>query len=195
MSTRTAPDEERIQTPLPRPAATNLIWLSLGVALLALAGSLWLSLIMKLQACPLCLYQRTFVMGTVAVLLLGLLAGTRSGGLLHLLALPTAAGGFGVAVFHEYLEWTGKLECPGGIGGIGSAPQQSLAVLAVLLLLLIVGAIHGADAARWRWLTAAALGLGVLFAVGAIASAPPPKLPPQPYAGPPEGCRSPFRSP
>jgi len=44
-------------------------------AALALIGSLWLSVGMGLKACPLCLYQRTFVMGVVAVLGIGVMTG------------------------------------------------------------------------------------------------------------------------
>ena len=104
----------------------SLIWPPLLLAVLALAGSLWLSIGMKLKACPLCLYQRAFVMGVVAVFGMGVLTGHRHRVVLNLLALPLAAAGLGVAVFHEYLELTGKLECPAGVMGIGTAPQQSL---------------------------------------------------------------------
>ena len=58
-------------------ADLSLVWPSLLVALLALAGSLWLSIGMKLKACPLCFYQRTFVMGVVAVMGIGVLTGQR----------------------------------------------------------------------------------------------------------------------
>lgn len=61
---------------------TPLSWASaaLAVSALGLAGSLWLSLALKLKACPLCFYQRTFVMGVFAVLSVGLLVDrTRSG--------------------------------------------------------------------------------------------------------------------
>src|SRR6202011_4477973 len=117
----------------PGSAAVVLVLPALLVALVALAGSLWLSVGMSLKACPLCFYQRTFVMSVVAVLGIGVLTGARHRGVLNLLALPLTVAGVGVAVFHEYLEQTGKLECPAGIMGIGTAPQQSLTVLAVLL--------------------------------------------------------------
>src|SRR5262245_300224 len=94
-------------------------WAALAVAVLALAGSLVLSLGpdtlgLKLKACPLCLYQRTFVMGVVAVLGVGLLAGPGRPGLLSLLALPLAVGALAVAGFHVRLELGEKLECPPG---------------------------------------------------------------------------------
>jgi disulfide bond formation protein DsbB len=142
------------------------------------------------------LYQRTFVMGAVAVLAVGLLAGTRQAGLLNLLALPCVVGGLGVAGFHEYLEWTGKLECPAGILGWGTAPQQSLAVLSILLVVLGVGSVQGQKAGGVGWSAAvgAAVVLGALFAVGAIASAPPmPASPTKAYEQPLEICRPPYR--
>src|SRR5207302_2114468 len=134
MSTSAAPDHKLNRASSSRDTAPfSLVWPSLLVALLALAGSLWLSIGMKLKACPLCLYQRTFVMGIVAVLGIGVLTGQRHRAVLNLLALPLAVAGLGVAVFHEYLELTGKLECPVGVMGIGTAPQQSLAALIVLV--------------------------------------------------------------
>src|SRR5713226_276723 len=127
MSTSAAPEYELSRTsPPPSAAQVNLVWPPLFVAFVALAGSLWLSVGMGLKACPLCFYQRTFVMGVVAVLGTGLLTGQRHWGVLNLLALPLVVGGLGVAVFHEYLELTGKLECPAGVMGVGTSPQQSL---------------------------------------------------------------------
>ena len=176
------------------PHTVTFLWLSLATALLALTGSIWLSVGMNLKACPLCLYQRTFVMGVVAVLGIGILSATRYRGVLNLLALPTAVGGFGVAVFHEYLELAGKLECPAGVLGIGSAPQQSLLVLTVLLVLVILGALQSRNAGESNRPTAAAVVLGVLLAGGAIISAPPmPLAPTKAYETPLEVCRPPYR--
>src|SRR5206468_4902178 len=113
MSTSAAPDRELSRPSPPSSVAPlSLVWPPLLVALVALAGSLWLSVGMNLKACPLCFYQRTFVMGVVAVLGVGVLTGQRHRGVLNLLALPLAVGGVGVAVFHEFLELTYKLECP-----------------------------------------------------------------------------------
>jgi disulfide bond formation protein DsbB len=174
-----------------------LVWAPLLVALLALAGSLWLSIGMKLKACPLCFYQRTFVMGVVAVLGIGLLTGPRHRAVLNQLALPLAVGAIGVAVFHVYLELTGKLECPAGVMGIGTSPQQSFAVLIVLLVLVAVGVIRGRKvgaphpAVAW-----AAVVLGQLLAWGAVASSPPmPPAPAQAYTTPLDICRPSFRAP
>src|SRR5947209_2295508 len=105
-----ANDVERLPK-APTTAASVWAWLSLLVAVVALAGSLWLSLGMHLKACPLCFYQRTFVMAVVGVLGLGLFTAARRSGLACLLALPSAVGGLGVAAFHVLLEIQGTLEC------------------------------------------------------------------------------------
>jgi disulfide bond formation protein DsbB len=174
-----------------RPAAgQGLLLLALLVALVALAGSLYLSLGMKLKACPLCLYQRTFVMAVVGVLLLGLVVGARQPGLLSALALPAAIGGAAIAVFHVYLEQTGTLECPLGVRGLGTAPQQSAVALCLLTLLLVADALR----AGRRGATLTAVALGLLFAYADVASAPPmPAAPTAPYPAPPEVCRPPYR--
>jgi hypothetical protein len=166
----------------------------LVVALVALAGSLWLSIGMKLKACPFCFYQRTFVMGVVAVLGIGLLTGQRHRAVLNVLALPLAVGAFAVVVFHVYLELTGKLECPAGIMGIGTAPQQSLAVLLVLLVLVAGGVVRSRRFEEpHRVAVGAAVVLGLLLAWGAVASSPPmPPTPTQAYTAPPDICRPPF---
>lgn len=167
------------------------------VALTALAGSLWLSLGMGLKACPLCFYQRTFVMGIVAVLGVGILAGARYRGVLNLLALPLAVAGIGVAAFHVFLERTGKLECPVGVLGVGTAPQQSLAVLCILLAVIVLGAIWSRNVGESFWLPLTwAVVLGVLLAWGAVVSAPPsPPTPVKAYETPLDMCRPPFPSP
>jgi disulfide bond formation protein DsbB len=174
------------------PSAAPLVWPAFLVALAALAGSLWLSMGMHLKACPLCLYQRTFVMAVVGVLGIGLLAGRGSRVVLNLLALPSAVAALGVAAFHVYLEATGKLECPAGVLGIGTAPQQSLAALVVLFLLVFAGAARSGGERKGA-ATAGAFVLGLLFAAGAIASAPPmPAAPTKAYETPLEVCRPPF---
>jgi hypothetical protein len=149
---------------------------------------------MKLKACPFCFYQRTFVMGVVAVLGIGLLIGQRHRVVLNLLALPLVVGALGVAVFHVYFEVTGKLECPSGVMGIGTAPQQSLAVLVVLIVVVAVGVIVSRNVGEVRPATAwAAVVLGLLLAWEAVASSPPiPPAPTQPYPTPLDICRPPF---
>lgn len=105
-----------------------------------------------------------------------------------------AVAGFGVAAFHVYLELTGKLECPAGVMGIGTAPQQSLAVLIVLVALVAVGVVRSAKVGGAHPLaTGAAVVLGLLLAWAAVASSPPmPPTPTQAYTTPLDICRPPF---
>lgn len=171
----------------------SMLWTALVLSIMALAGSLYLSMGMGLKACPLCLYQRTFVMAVVGVLGIGVFSRPRG---LPLLALPLAVGGLCVALFHVYLEATGKLECPRGVLATGSAPQQSLVVLALLFLVLL-GAAMRDSAEVPRLGIPLALVLGVLFSVGAVLSAPPSPRPQQEYSTPVDrdGCRPPYRAP
>jgi disulfide bond formation protein DsbB len=108
-------------------------------ALVASLGSLWLTLGMGFKACPLCLYQRACIFATAAVLGIGVLMRERGEAGVCLAALPAAVAGLGVGVFHNYLEFSGKLVCPKGIGGIGTAPQQALVAEAIVVLFLLAG--------------------------------------------------------
>lgn len=156
-------------------------WLAPAIAAVAVAGSLWLSMGMGLKACPLCIYQRTFVMGAFAALAMGLLTKSRA----NVYALPMAMAAVGVTGFHEYLELTGKLECPPGIAALGSAPQQALFIQAILLVAVAVGV------RRSHLLTAGLLGL--VLAAACVLSAPPmPVSPDKPYDNPLDICRPPF---
>src|SRR5262245_38165374 len=104
MSTYTIPpDEGRM------PALT---WLAFLLSIVAVAGSLYLSLGMGLDACPLCFYQRAVVMAVCAVLAVGLLTGMGRVGPLSLLTLPLGLARLGISVLHVYQESTGKLEWP-----------------------------------------------------------------------------------
>ena len=175
--------------------ANGWVWAALAVALAGLAGSLFLSLGMNLKACPLCFYQRAFVMSVVAVLGMGLFTGAARPGRLALLAVPLAVAGLGVALFHVSLELRGKLECPQGVFGIGSAPQQSLAVFLALTALLAVDALRVVSketAGLWAALSGAVV-LGGLLSVGSVVANPPmPATPGQPYEEAPQVCRPPF---
>ncbi len=175
-------------------------WLALLVSAVAVTGSLWLSLGMGLIACPLCFYQRTFAMSVFGVLTVGLLGGERRGRFLCLLALPLAVGGLGVAGWHVSLEVRGKLECPGGIFALGTAPQQSLAAFVFMTILLLLGAVassgesmDGREAGRTGLAVVTAFVLGGLFAVGCITSAKPVKLPTELLEGAPTICRPPAK--
>jgi disulfide bond formation protein DsbB len=174
----------------PAPAAASVwAWAALPVAAAGLAGSLCLSLGMNLKACSLCFYQRAFVMSLVGVLGMGLLAGAARPRRLGLLALPLAVAGLGVALFHVSLELRGKMECPPGLFGLGTAPQQSLAVFVILTALLGVDALSGAG--EWGAL-AGAVALGALLAVGSLVANPPMQRPdPAVYSHAPDVCRPP----
>jgi disulfide bond formation protein DsbB len=176
-------------------SSSSLTWLSFAAALVALAGSLWLSIGMNLKACPLCFYQRTFVMSIAAVLAMGLFAGMRPASLLSLLSLPMAAGGLGVSLWHVYLEGIGKLECPAGVLEIGSAPQQALAALAILFVLVLADAVRGRRPESYGWPSlVGGVVVGGVLAFASIRSAPPaPPAPMKPYEQPLEICRPPYR--
>jgi disulfide bond formation protein DsbB len=167
-----------------------LTWLALIVAGVATAGSLYLSIGMGLLACPLCFYQRTFVMGALGVLVIGLL--TRMDRLVSLsaLAFPLAVGGLGIAGLHVYLEGTGKMECPAGILGVGSAPQQSLAALGILALLLVLDLLTSHGQGSGVATAVAGLVLGGAFAYGCFRGSPPAVRPSaEAYKEEPKGCR------
>jgi disulfide bond formation protein DsbB len=180
----------------PEPAGPGLTWAALLAALGGTAGTLYLSLGMGLQPCPLCYYQRSFIMGVAAVLLMGLLTGASRVAPLSLLALPLGAAGAGVAGFHVYLEKTGALECPGGIYGVGSAPQQSLGIYVMLLFLLLADALRRGGGPVVRAIAVLlALIVGGGIAYGCLVSAPPAPKPDRPYALPPKTCRPPYHEP
>lgn len=165
-----------------------LVWnvAALVVALLAVAGTLWLSLGMGLKACPLCYYQRAFVMGAAAVLLMAFLGDVRGSSSTSLLAMPLAAAGLGIAGWHVYLEQIGKLECPKGVLEIGTAPEQSLAAYALLFILLGIGSLR-------RPALAVAVAVGATLAYFCVISvAMPPKPSPEEYKEPPKICRPPL---
>ncbi len=180
------------------PSSSNY-WngVTLPVALVGVAGSLWLSVGMHLKACPLCFYQRSFVMAIAAVLAVGLLARVTRPGLLSLLCLPLVAAGLGVALFHVNLERTGVLECPMGLFAWGTAPRQSLCVYVVLAILVVVDLV-GSGALKPNPLPAGAgILLGALIALGCGTSNPPLKEPPTaeyPKKDPDE-CRRPYVPP
>jgi len=169
--------------------ASGWFWAALCVAVAGAIGSLSLSLVMNLKACPLCFYQRAFVMAAAAVLVMQMFLAAKPS---TLLALPLAFAGLGVAAFHVSLELRGKLECPAGLFGIGTAPQQSLALF-LLLAALMVGDVLRSPRRRLGLTLSSAL--GALLAVGStIANPPPPAAPERPYEKPPEICRPPHRA-
>lgn len=175
---------------LPRPLRLLLL-----LAIIALSGSLYLSVVMGLKACPLCLYQRAFVMGVVSVLLIGAATRKRFGGAPILMALPLATAGLAIAGFHVYLELVGRLECPKGVFGLGTAPQQSLTVFGLIVVLMLAGiARRDRDPESEGFPVVTSILLGLLFAWAAVASAPPlPAAPTKAYEQPLDMCRPPFQ--
>lgn len=178
------------------PPAGLLSLTTLGVALVASLGSIYLSLAMGLQPCPLCYYQRTFAFALFGVLAAGVCTGVGRQAPLSTLVLPLASAGLALAGFHAYLEATGKLECPLGIASLGTAPQQSLIVFALLTLLLLSDSWQDLRPGGGWSATLGSLLLGIVLAAGSILSAP--KLPPapsQPYSEELKGCRPPYVDP
>lgn len=190
MATTSKSADQILSDQVAAPESTLTVRVAFVVAALALAGSLFLSVGMHLKACPLCFYQRTFVMSLVAVLGLGLLVGVAPPGRLSLLACPLAVAGLGVAGFHVWLEVSGRLECPQGVLGLGSAPQQSLGAFVVLSGLLSLDAVRSGGSLPHLL---GALLLGAALAIASCVSNPPmPDPPATPYPGPPEVCRPPY---
>lgn len=159
-------------------------WLAMTLALAGTLGSLALSWGLGLKACPLCFYQRTFVMAAFAILGLGLFVERTRPGLICLLSVPMAWAGLGVAAFHEYLVLTNVLECPKALLGIGTAPAQSLAMFVVLAAATSLGACCGRSESPRQGASTliGAVILGAVMAAACVKSSPPlPPVPKQPY--------------
>ncbi len=175
------------EKPQTQGATSAWLLLPLLIALAGTWGSLHLSMSMGLKACPLCFYQRTFVMSVLSVLVVGWLADRSQAGLLSLLCVPLAVGGLGVAGFHEYLVLSGKLECPKALLGLGTAPEQSLAMFVAL-----TAAVVWVARPKLTWIPVGVI-LGVVLAWACVASVPPmPPAPDEPYDKPPDICRPPY---
>ncbi len=186
---------------LPNNCAASCLAAALVVAVIGTAGSVYLSMGLGLKACPLCFYQRSFVMAVLAVLALGRFVERSRPGLICLLSVPPTWAGLGVAAFHEYLVLTGVLECPAALFGIGTAPAQSLAVFIALAVAVTGGAWCGRqESPRQRACTLfVAVMLGAVMEGACVKSSLP--LPPVPAAAydpvkqPLDTCRRPFSAP
>ena len=176
------------------------MWLAVAmiVAVVGTVGSVYLSMGLGLKACPLCFYQRSFVMAVLAVQVFGWYVERSRPGLICLLSVPMAWAGMGVAVFHEYLVLTGVLECPKALFGLGTAPAQSLIVFVALAIATTWGAWTGRKEARRQSAATfiAAILFGVALAGACVKSSPPlPPIPAAPYdpaKQPLDTCRRPF---
>ena len=180
-----------------KPGQPAVLW-TIVIALIGTLGSLLLSLGIGLKACPLCFYQRTFVMSVLIIAVFGRWAEPRRSGLVCWLVMPLAWAGLGVGAFHESLVIKGALECPQGLLGIGTAPMQSL----ILFGLLTASATFGAWSGRRESTPIGGLKLfaaivaGGAMAWACVASAPPlpptPKQAYDPVKQPLDMCRPPF---
>ena len=108
-----------MSTPYPAPAfASPLTALALVVALAGSLASVWVSAALGYKACPLCFYQRSFLLAAAGVLAVGLLGGLGRSASLATLTLPMAVGGTALAGLHVYLETVQRaMECPPGLLG------------------------------------------------------------------------------
>jgi len=183
-------------------------WVALVLSGAASAVSVYLSVGMDLVACPLCFYQRAFVMGVFGVLAMAVLSGAQSRVAPAVLAMPAALAGLFIAGYHTYLVASGKLECPDGLFNLGAVPYQSFAIFILIVLALArdTGAfVLQKEAATGQSLPppgrilAVAVGplvLAGLFAFGCIRGTPPPLIPSTDYhPGPIKTCRVPYKAP
>ena len=164
----------------------KILWTrcALFVAVIGVLGSLHLSLSMDLKACPLCFYQRAVIMSAAGVLAFGAFLPGMPTAALTVLALPAAFAGTGIAVWHTYLDATGVLECPAGVTGLLTAPQESLIVFVLLIAFLLGDLFH-----RQKYVVQGigAILLGVVFSMTSIKSTPAKMTDPHP--APLDGCR------
>jgi hypothetical protein len=180
----------------PQAAAPDLkvLWLraALFIAIVGVLGSLHLSLGMELKACPLCFYQRAFMMSAAAALLFGMLLPGIPAGAATVLALPSAFAGASVAAFHSRLVFGGVLECPGGITGM-PVPYESFLVFFLLVAFLVGDLLH-----RNIYVTygVGAILLGLIFCTTCIRGTPPMAEPTAPYPAEPkiDMCRKVYQA-
>ena len=164
----------------PAPPDRKILWLRLAffVSAVGVVGSLYLSIGIELKACPLCFYQRAFIMAVAAVLGFGLaLPGLPTAALTPLTLAPATAGAW-IAIQHVILDATGVLECPIGVTGVLVAPQESLVVYALLMFLLLVDLVHQR---RYVSQGLGALMIGIVLGNLCMRSTPPAKEPTAPY--------------
>jgi disulfide bond formation protein DsbB len=164
----------------------KILWTRLAffASVVGVVGSLYLSLGMDLKACPLCFYQRAFIMAVSAVLGLGLFMPGVPAAALTPLALAPAMAGACVAGWHTYLVANGTLECPAGVTATLLAPHESLVVFAIVLALLIIDLFHQS---RYVMQGIGAMLIGVVFCTTSIRATPSQQT--QPAPAPLDGCR------
>jgi Disulfide bond formation protein DsbB len=180
------------QTP-PSPDL-KILWprLALFVSVVGVVGSLYLSLQMELKACPLCFYQRAFIMSVAAILGFGLYLPDVPKAALTPLALAPAMAGAVVAITHVLLVVNGILECPMGVTGFITVPGESLIVYVLLMSLLLVDLFHNK---RYVLPGLGAVLIGYILASTSIKATPPVPDPTGPYPADTklDGCRKVYR--
>lgn len=132
-----------------RTAETNLVGelfpralLAFGtlVALVATAGSLYLSLGLGLIPCELCWYQRILMYPLVAVLGVALVEGRET---VYRTAIPLALPGAGIASYHSYIQiYPNASSCTVGCSAVQytvfglTIPNLSLIAFVTILLMM-----------------------------------------------------------
>lgn len=108
--------------PAPAVVSTFWTWVALLLALIGVAGSLYMSIGflnlgfgLNLVPCPLCFYQRTLLMAVAGVLLVGLFGGPARSGFLSLVTMPLTLAALGIAGLQIYWEIDEIIECPDGV--------------------------------------------------------------------------------
>ena len=133
----------------------STLWLAGGVAIIATAGSLYLSESVGLIPCKLCWYQR-IAMYPLAVILP--IAAYRRDGMTRLPAAVLATIGAGIALYHRTLQWfpsldTGSCSITGPscssplikMFGFVTIPYMALSAFLLILALLWVDRINSAE--------------------------------------------------
>jgi disulfide bond formation protein DsbB len=123
------------------------LWVAWGVALVAVAGSLFYSEVSQFIPCRLCWFQRIGMYPLVVLLLMAAIRRDTRGGALY--GLPLAIFGSIVAIYHVYIEYHPEAETAGckigapcstkWVDKLGYITIPSLALtafLAVIVLLL-----------------------------------------------------------
>ena len=183
-------------TPPDAPSTSLWIPLALFASTIGVVGSLYLSIALDLKACPLCFYQRAFMMAAAMILFFGMALRGVPYAVLTPLALGSTVAGGGIAAFHVYLDGKGILECPIGATGFLVAPQESFVVYVFLLAFLLC------DLFQERRFVPQGLGAILIGGVFAYACLHPAVTPPSPNPTAPyptdkklDGCRKVFRAP
>ena len=129
-----------------RPYLAYLAW---AQALVAMAGSLYFSEVMKMAPCVLCWYQRILMYPLVIILAVGILTLDRRR--LRLYVLPFSILGLVVATYHNLLYFgfvdEGLTSCSIGVScstqyfdflGFIDIPQMSLTAFAVITVAMVL---------------------------------------------------------